>query len=267
GKADAASFKRNQFGGSLGGPIIKDKMFIFGNYEGFRERLAQTSVAIVPNLQARQGRLPNASGQYAEVPNLQRGMLPFFQYWPEPNGAEILDPRGLPTGLAYFNSNPSRKVKEDFGLIRYDYNLSSKDSFSLNLTESQGLRNNPADDPIFRSNDRRVLYTLSAQNTHIFSPNILNTAMFGVSHARGQNQQGPLEPFPSNLLLMTGEGKTMPGAFVFGGGATTNTPTSIVPPAGQNLHYHQRRHHSWSDDLKITPGNHSLALGACVTRL
>src|SRR3989440_5795460 len=91
GKIDAPPFKRNQFGGSLGGPIIKDKMFIFGNYEGFRERLAMTSVAIVPSLQARQGRLPNASGQYVEVPNLVRGMLPFFAYWPEPNGNEILD--------------------------------------------------------------------------------------------------------------------------------------------------------------------------------
>src|SRR5881296_430462 len=158
GKADAAPFKRNQFGGSLGGPIIKDKMFWFGNYEGFQERLAVTSVAIVPNLQARLGRLPNASGQYVEVPNLQRGMLPFFAYWPEPNGAEILDTRGLPTGLAYLNSNPSRRVGEDFGLTRYDYNVSNKDSFSLNLTESQGLRNAPADDPIFRGNDRRVLY-------------------------------------------------------------------------------------------------------------
>ena len=108
-------------------------------------------------------------------------MLPFFQYWPAPNGDEILDTRGFPTGLAYLNTNPSRKVKEDFGLIRYDYNVSTKDSFSLNLSESQGLRNNPADDPIFRGNDRRVLYTLSLQNTHIFSPRILNTAMFGVS--------------------------------------------------------------------------------------
>ena len=267
GKADAAPFKRNQYGGSLGGPIIKDKMFIFGNYEGFQERLAVTSHAIVPSLQARQGRLPNAQGQYAEVANLQRGMLPFFRYWPEPNGPEILDTRGFPTGLAYNDSNPSRKVKEHFGLIRYDYNVSAKDSFSLNLTESQGLRNNPADDPIFRSNDRRVLYTLSGQNTHIFSPTILNTAMFGVSHARGQNSNLPLEAFPSNLLFMSGEGKGAPGAFVFGGGATTNTPTSIVPPNGQNLHYNQRRNYSWSDDLKITLGKHSLSMGAWFMRL
>jgi len=268
GKADAAPFKRNQFGGSLGGPIIKDKMFVFGNYEGFRERLAVTSVAIVPSLQARQGKLPDSSsGQYVEVTNLQRGMLPFFKYWPEPNGAEILDTRGLPTGLAYANTNPSRKVKEDFGLVRYDYNPTTRDSFSLNLSESQGLRNNPADDPIFVSNDRRVLYTLSAQNTHIFSPTILNTAMFGLSHARGQNRQVPLEAFPESLLMMTGEGKGAPGAFVFGGGATTNTPTSIAPPAGQNLHYNQRRNYTLSDDLRITLGNHSLSMGAWFMRV
>src|SRR5438093_1041835 len=151
GKADAAPFKRNQFGGSLGGPVIKDKMFVFGNYEGFRERLARANVAIVPSFQARQGRLPNASGQYVDVPNLQRGMLPFFKYWPEPNGREITDLRGLPTGLAYHNSNPSRKVKEDFGLVRYDYNFSKKDSFSTNVTQSQGLLNDPRADPIFFS--------------------------------------------------------------------------------------------------------------------
>src|SRR5215510_11395946 len=267
GKADAAPFRRNQFGGSLGGPVIKDKMFVFGNYEGFRERLAVTSVAIVPSLQARQGLLPNASGVYAPVSNLVPGMLPFFKYWPEPNGAEILDTKGLPTGLAYANSNPSRKVKEDFGLVRYDYNVSPRDSFSMNLTESQGLRNVPADDPIFVSNDRRVLYTLSAQNTHIFSPTILNTAMFGVSHARGQNRQVPLEAFPDSLLMMSGEGKGAPGAFVFGGGATTNTPTSIAPPAGQNLHYNQRRNYTLSDDLRITLGNHSLSVGAWFMRL
>src|SRR5438445_2948082 len=50
-------FKRNQFGGALGGPLKKDKMFLFGTYEGFQERLARSSASIVPGAFARQGLL------------------------------------------------------------------------------------------------------------------------------------------------------------------------------------------------------------------
>ena len=261
GKADAAPFKRNQFGGSVGGPIIKDKMFIFGNYEGFQERLAKTNVAIVPSLQARQGRLPNAAGQYVEVPGLQRDMLRFFQYWPAPNGAEILDTRGLPTGLAYNNSNPSRRVKENFALVRYDYTISGSDSLSMNISTSRGLLNDPSQDPLFRSNDRRDLYTVGLQQTHIFSPSVLNTFTFGFSHARGSNQVKPIEAFPDNLLLMRGDNQGNPGAIVFGGAATTNVTTSIVAPNGSNPLYNQRRNYSWSDDLRITRSRHNLSMG------
>jgi len=45
---EKAAFKRNQFGGSLGGPIVRNKMFFFGNYEGFRERLGESSNQFVP---------------------------------------------------------------------------------------------------------------------------------------------------------------------------------------------------------------------------
>src|SRR5712692_1038961 len=51
-------FKRNQFGASLGGPLKKDKLFLFGSYEGFRQRLAVSSLAVVPGASARQGSLP-----------------------------------------------------------------------------------------------------------------------------------------------------------------------------------------------------------------
>ena len=117
-------FKRNQFGGSLGGPIRKDKMFAFGNYEGFRERWGVDTVARVPSAQARKGLLPNAAGQYVPVPNLVPGMLPFFRYWPEPNGPELLV-NGLPTGAALYSSNPSRPIQEDFGLARYEIGRAS----------------------------------------------------------------------------------------------------------------------------------------------
>src|SRR5215510_14829312 len=136
----APPFKRNNFGGSLGGPIVKDKMFIFGTYEGFRERLNEDSTPIVPDDQARQGLIPchltSAAcpnpAAYVPAPNLVPGILPFFRYWPVPNGPELLQD-GLPTGSAYHFSAPWRQVNEDFGLLRVDYNLSAQDSVSTNF--------------------------------------------------------------------------------------------------------------------------------------
>ncbi len=77
-------FRRNQFGGALGGPIKKDKLFLFGNYEGFRESLAATITSVVPNDKARSGSLPNTTtGVYSPVANLDPRMLPFIQQlWP-----------------------------------------------------------------------------------------------------------------------------------------------------------------------------------------
>src|SRR5205809_1802714 len=258
-------FQRNQFGGALGGPIRKDKMFLFGNYEGFRERLGVSQFGYVPSLQARQGLWPNAAGQYVQAPSLEPRMLPFFRYWPEPNGPEQLL-NGLPTGTARYSANPKRSVQEDFGLGRFDYYLSHQDSVNVNFTTDKGNRTNPQD-PTFLVAQATNLYTLSTQATHIFSPTLVNVANFGYSSARARQKAPPVTPFPDGLLFLSGGGRNNPGSIVIGGGVVTVGASALIAPNGQKHNYNRRRNFSVSDDMKLTKGIHSFRFGAWFQRV
>src|SRR5881396_1749006 len=125
-------FRRNQFGGSAGGPIQKDKTFIFGNYEGFRQMWYLSKVAIVPEAQARKGLLPDANGVYQPVPDFNPAVLPYFALWPEPNGPTIGG------GAAYSYHATPNPVNEDFGIARVDRIFSGKDTFNAAYTIDDG---------------------------------------------------------------------------------------------------------------------------------
>jgi len=269
----APPFKRNQFGGSLGGPIVRDKMFIFGTYEGFRERLNDDTTAIVPSARARQGLIPcylaNLTdtaaacpdrGAYVTAPKLVPGILPFFRYWPAPNGPELLQ-NGLPTGQAFNYSNPWRPVNEDFGLARFDYTLSAQDSLSTNFNADRGNRNDPQANPIIVQRQGNGLYTLSAQETHIFSPTVVNTATFGYARAWADQDAIPNEPFPDSLLFLKGGNRNNPGALIIGGGTSTAQAATFTSANGQNPINSFRRNFNASDDLRMTRGRHNLTMG------
>src|SRR5213594_2926652 len=107
----APPYRRNQFGGSLGGPIKKDKMFLFGTYERFSHSLSRSSTSIVPGTFARQGLLwpGNSLGLPAgtPVPGLKTGMLKYAKYfWPEPSTPD------RPDGSAIAYANPKETLPE-----------------------------------------------------------------------------------------------------------------------------------------------------------
>ena len=146
-------FRQNQFGGALGGPLKKDRLFLFGNYEGFRQAQTLSSVSVVPDAQVRQGAFPNAAGVYAPVANLNRSMLPYFSFWPQANGPELLS-NGLPSGTAFSYNNPKQTIREDFGTVRSDYTIRDRDTLSATYTIDDGNSLIPLADPLFGSYSR-----------------------------------------------------------------------------------------------------------------
>src|SRR6202158_1377788 len=109
-QAKIPNFQRNVFGGALGGPLKKDKTFLFANYEGFRQTLGLSDVSLVPD----------AASRAAAVASIK----PLLALWPAANGPELLTSTGAPSGIAEAFTNPVQNIREDFGTARFAQTLS-----------------------------------------------------------------------------------------------------------------------------------------------
>ncbi|MEG9435739.1 carboxypeptidase regulatory-like domain-containing protein [Edaphobacter sp. HDX4] len=268
-QADIPRFQRNNFGGSLGGPIRRDKLFLFANYEGYRQNLGLSDVTFVPDAQARQGYLPdpaNPSGPRKQV-GIAPGVAPLLNLWPEQNGPALLDAKGNQTGIALAYSNPMQHIREDFGTTRADYNIGTRDLFFGVYTVDDSTADTPTQNPLASINEDLREQVASLQEQHIFSPSLLNTARFGFSRA-SFFFLGTSSPLGGADVPGWVAGKPV-GAIVIAG-STASNGSSQITGAGANVGSNNattRNLFTFDDHIFWTHGRHQIEAGGWLQRL
>jgi len=173
-QGEIPDFKRNQFGVTGSGPIVKNKLFYFGSYEGLRERLALTRFARLPNALAHQGLVPNAQGQLTNV-GVHPTVRPYLNLlFPIPTGQDFGD------GTAEEAHAHSDPTDENFGVVKFDYNMKNA-NFMVRWSRDVSNTTISQSHPLFYeevSTDTRYLTT---QYQHIFSSRLLNMLRFAAN--------------------------------------------------------------------------------------
>jgi hypothetical protein len=249
--ATIPNFEQNQFGVSAGGPIQKDKTFIFGNYEGVRQNVGQEVVDTVPSAAARAGNL--STGTVTVDPAAATYLQAFF---PLPNGAVNGD-----TGIYQF-PNPLIS-SENFFIIRADHEFSVKDRISGmymfdNTTQSS--------DDEFKNkaiNNLTRRQVVAIEWSHMFSPQFLNSARFGFNR---ENVGDPvsataINPATKDVSLGFVPGDSA-GQLNIGPLTGFSGGLSAVPP-------NTERWNSWQgyDNLFYVKGIHSMKFGANIEKI
>lgn len=241
-----APLRLNQFGGSFGGAIKKDKAFFFGSVETLRQRAGVNLIATVPSAAARARAVPSI-----------RPLLDVF-----PSGQPSPNP-----DLDIARRNFSTSIDEYYGGLRLDYNLSSRYTLTARYFRDQGELNSPLDVSGSVSRVTGVPQNGLLGLTQILTPNVLNETKFGFNGAK-TNIRG-VAPSVNGIdmsaisLSFTGT-VALPGIGGQGASAGASTPGGLIRSnSSQNGRAQPYTNYTLSfiDNLSVLKGKHAMKFG------
>src|SRR5438105_4897651 len=247
-------FRRVQFGGSAGAPIVKDKTFIFGDYEGVRQTKSQSGTVFVPSANARNGIFANGD-TFTPDPNISK----LLALYPLPANA-VIDPNN--PDRARYDSSGLQTIVEDYFTIRADHKISSSDS----VNGSYFFDKAPQDLPDSLNNVVHEVFTkrqlVALTENHIFNPALVNVARVGFNRVVGLVNQPvkALNPAAQDPALGVSAGLFAPLFNVSG----ITSAGGLGNPSFFGHHYNSYQAY---DDVFWTRGKQSLKFGFAFERM
>jgi hypothetical protein len=203
-KGSKPQYLQNQFGATLGGPIVKNKTFFFASWQSSRELSAAPQVSSVPTTQLRQGIFgsrniydplttrpnPNGSGYVRDL--FPGNVIPANRWDPVAARVAALYPEAnLPGAVRNYFYNPRQTVFSDQGNLRVDHQISTKDSVfgRVSINDARNgqptLLPEPASTPVLAT---PTAQSIAASYTRVIRPSLVNEVRFGYMRTRLQQQ-------------------------------------------------------------------------------
>jgi len=257
--------RRNQFGGTIGGAIKKDKLFFFGAYDGTRQTENATEISVVPTPAMINGDFsafttpiinPATGAQFPgnQVTNIDPNAKILNQFWPAPNYSN--------GPLNYIKSSASfDHWNQEFA--RIDYNISEKDRIFGRFATSNRKTGDPAAIDQFTDVDPFIANNVAFQWIHVFTPHVLNSLLLGVSYYhREYDDENTYNSVAQQLTIPhTHDNPILEGIPWMGiVGYATIGDESFSP-----LIFHNQNVQI-ADNLTLQKGKHSITVGGTIER-
>jgi hypothetical protein len=244
-----APLRLNQFGGNLGGPIVKDKLFFFINYEGDRTKITNfNSLYEIPSALVRSKFVPALAPILTQLAPLPAGCtaIPAPASCAVPNTDET-DAFGNPTGggaqLVYSPAVLPDDLREDTGSVKIDYNISQKDRIFVRYNINDSLTNYTYGLNQGQVSPQKLRTQLAkVDETHTFSPTLLNQFSVALNRFYSDTNSNTPTPLVGFNGFFTNLG-ALPGPNTF----NQQTPFNTLEVF---------------DNVTKTLGNHTLKFGA-----
>jgi len=194
-------FLLNQFGAGVGGPMLKNKLFFFANYEGLRQHLDGTQIGLVPS-----------PSFLAQAEQASPALTPILQAYPAGTSPS--------TKSSVWNyAGRGRQIdNEDSGMIRLDYHFSQKTTAFARFNSDEAFETTPTGNLTALSIFDTKFNNGEVELLHVFTPTLVNEFKFGINQDFYHN--GTLSPLPYTFSVS--------GFSSFAGHTTSDNPSKAI---------------------------------------